>query len=502
MDEGRPLEESVCAVDVGSSAIRAAVINAYGRIVRMRRRGRDSDAASTAFDVDELWAEIAATLRELFTDRDTAGLRGMAVTAHVGSVIVDRDGRAVWAGFGWADGHGTDLLTRAWSSLPEPLGVVGRPIVTGGGLPVLSWLQDQHPDSFRRARWLLSPKDLVVNRLTDAIATDVTSAAYTLALDVRTRRWSKPLCAAAAIEPSLLPPIRHAVHIVGRVSPASARHTGLPAGLPVVAGGPDGTVSTAALADPSVPVIIDIAGSTDVVTRITSGPPHEPPPGALINPYLNDDLYSCGGPTGMTGGAVAFLSDLLGLGSAAAAMDGLGRQIEAIPPGSDGLRVMPAITGSRFPHWQPAERGAVIGLAAEHTTAHLLRAAHEGAAYVARECADLLSGPGQQNGEAPAIVLAGGTARSPWLTQLRADVMGRTVLACAEPEIGLLGAAMLAAVGCGLYPSISAARARMSPPLRKVLPNPQASRCFSQLYAAWAAERQTVVSQQFMAGRT
>ena len=493
-----PASPAVCAVDIGTSAIRAAAVLADGQITALARRDRDSGSASTTFDPEELWTQTAAVLRTLTGQLDPGTLRGLAVTAHVGAVIADQDGKAVWDGFGWADTRGVDLLTLAWAELPDPFGITGRPVVTGGGLPALAWLRTRHPEAFRRARWLLSPKDMVLHRLTGAIVTDVTSAAYTLALDVRSRGWARDLCAASGIDPALLPPIRDADRVVGTVSQDAARRSGLPEGLPVVAGGPDGSVGAAVLADAGTAAIMDVAGTTDVVTRLSRGFPADPPPGALVNPYLSDGLYSAGGPTGMTGGAASFLGGLLNLGGMDTAMERFGPRVEALPPGSGGLVVLPSLTGARFPRWLPAERGGVLGLTDQHTAIHVLRAAHEAAAFVVRECADLLDGTGDRI----PVRLAGGAARSPWLAQLRADVLGRTVCACAEPETGLLGAAILAATGCGLHASFGAARARMAPGLREVRPDQGRARRYDELYPAWLALRRAAMPEATGADRT
>lgn len=113
----------------------------------------------------------------------------------------------------------------------------------------------------------------------------------------------------------------------------------------------------------------------------------------------------------------------------------------------------------------------------------------------------MLGGDAGQADRIP-VLLAGGAARSTWLAQLRADVLGRRIYACAEPETGLLGAAILAAAGCGLYSSVSAAQAHMSPELREVLPDHNRARCFDQLYPAWVARRRAAVPEPTGTDRT
>ena len=484
-------DHTVCAVDVGTTAVRAAIIHPDGRIGTSARRERPSDLASIAFDPDQLWADVCAVLSDVTAYPNARHLVGVGVTAHVGAVMVDIQGQPVWEGLGWADTHGTDLLASAWASIPHALPTVGRPAVTGGGLAAAAWLHDLQPRAYREVRWLLSPKDWLVSRMTGAFVTDITSAAYTLALNVRQVKWASELCRAAGIDPEILPPIHPADNVVGTVTEEASMTTGLPAGLPVISGGPDGTVGMAALAHRDEPSILNIAGTTDVVVRATAGPPSTPPPSAIINPYLTEGHYSCGGPTGMTGGAVPFLASLFKIGQIS---EDLAAKMDALAPGCDGLRVIPTFTGARFPRWLPGELGAITGLSTSHSAAHILRASQEGAAHVVRECADLLARNAETTTALP-VILAGGVARSASLTQLRADVLGRTVFACPEPEVGLLGAAILTASGCGLYPRLEAAQAAMSPKLYKVLPDPYRARHYAELHSNWLTARDAACIQ-------
>lgn len=240
------------------------------------------------------------------------------MAGHIGAVAVDAGGAAVAPAGGWADDRGLESAAMA-----ARCGPAGRPVPTGGGLALLRWPRSQSTT----ARWLLSPKDFLVHRLTGEAATDRTSAAYTMAFDVRRSGWAADLGADAAY----FPPVHPATAVVGRVTTAAAERTGLPAGLPILAGGPDGTVGVAAVAGTGTGVIVDVAGTTDVIARLHAEP--HTAPDAILNPYLVEGLWTVGGPTGMTGGAVAALAGLTG-GDPGLADAG------DLPAGSDGLLVL------------------------------------------------------------------------------------------------------------------------------------------------------------------
>jgi xylulokinase len=474
-------DDVVCAVDVGTSAIRAALVTPAGqRLVEARKQRSPGEGART-FDAERLWDGLCEVLHRIATGAAASRLRCLAIAGHVGQVLVDEHSRPVGMAGGWADSRGVREVAATWTGPATALRVTGRPAVTGGAVPLLHWLQHKEPAMHLRTRWALAPKDFLVLRLTGEAATDMTSAAYTLGSDVTRRAWDPALLALAGKEPHHFPPQHAATDIVGAVTPAAAGTTSLPAGLPVAAGGPDGTVGAAAVAGCQAGIVVDVAGTTDVLTRVITSP-GERPAAAVLNPSLTRDLWTCGGATGMTGGALAHWVRLLGLGEPATALQKLDPALRAIPPGSDGLAMSPLLTGSRFPGWNPDERGRLWGLGEHHTPAHVMHAAQEAASYVVRQAVDILIT--DHTRDTP-VLLAGGPSRSPALAQLRADILGRPVHASTEADATLHGAALLALVAAGLETSLSAAQARTAPPLRPYIPRPPIAARYDQLYRQW-----------------
>jgi xylulokinase len=474
-------DDVVCAVDVGTSAIRAALVTREGQRVLAARRERGPDEGAETFDAERLWDGLCHVLRRLAVGAPRARPRCLAIAGHVGQVLVDEQSRPLGAAGGWADSRGVREVADGWPDPVTALRVTGRPAVTGGAVPLLRWLRDEDPALHERIRWVLAPKDFLVLRLTGAAATDMTSAAYTLGSDVTRRAWDPALLALTGKGPRHFPPQHAATDIVGAVTPAAAGTTGLPPGLPVAAGGPDGTVGAAAVAGCAADTVVDVAGTTDVLTRVIASP-GERPAAAVLNPYLVPDLWTCGGATGMTGGALAHWVRLLGLGDPAGALRQLDPTLRTIPPGSEGLWVSPLLTGSRFPVWNPDERGRLWGLGEHHSPSHVLHAVQEAASYVVRQAVDILVA--DHTPDTP-VVLTGGPSRSPALAQLRADVLGRPVHASTEPDATLHGAALLALVAAGLETSLPAAHAHTAPRLHRYTPRAEVAACYDRLYRQW-----------------
>jgi xylulokinase len=168
----------------------------------------------------------------------------------------------------------------------------------------------------------------------------------------------------------------------------------------------------------------------------------------------------------------------------------LNHEASTVAPGSDGVIFLPYLQGERTPHRDAAARGAFLGLTLAHTRAHLTRAVLEGISFALRDSLSLL----QSLGLAPAeLLLTGGGARSAFLRQLQADVYGMPTAVVNREEGPAYGAALLAAVGAGVYPDLaSATRATIT---RRVLERPDAiaHRAYDAAYArfqrAFAAAR-------------
>ena len=191
-------------------------------------------------------------------------------------------------------------------------------------------------------------------------------------------------------------------------------------------------------------------------------------------------------PGWLAGGAVRWLAELTGL-----TVDALDAAAAAAPVGAGGVAFLPALGGAMTPAWNPAARGAFVGLAPGHDAGHLARALYEACAFAMRDVALALEGLGLPT---RAVRLFGGGARSRAWAQIRADVAGRPVEIAGEIDGCPLGAAMLAAVAAGLAPDVATASSWAPPPASTIEPR-AAHRAamddgharYRRLYAALAA---------------
>jgi len=485
-----PREDHVLTVDVGTSAVRVSAVSLAGNLLAVARApGHPLIAGDNAvLDAPELWSDVCRLIREV---SEQAGQPiALGVACQLGMVLVDAAITPIAPVFLWQD-------RRASAEADEIKNISdGRDSTIGGraAAPELTaarvrWVAKNQSADWERTRWVLSLKDFVLAKLTGRVATDPTSASYTLLFDVRQRAWSAELMAAAGVSIERLPPVLGAQEAGGGVATDVAESIGVRSGVPVAVGGPDGSVAALGSGAVRAGLTFDIAGTTDVLLSVCDRPIVDPERRSILNAYLLPGLWTVGGPTGLTGGAIAWLAGVLGYASVEQAYRELGAASAAIAPGAEGVTFHTALTGERFPNWSSQRTGSVSGLTPGHTVAHLLRAAEEGAAFTVREGLEVLVGLGVDVGQ---IRISGGVTKRTEAMQLRANVWRQPVVGVSNPEATTLGAAILATVCAGVYPSVEAAAASMVRLDAAVEPEPSTADAYTQAYVRWQAARHHV----------
>jgi xylulokinase len=164
--------------------------------------------------------------------------------------------------------------------------------------------------------------------------------------------------------------------------------------------------------------------------------------------------------------------------------DRLCQEAATAPSGSKGVLWAPYLMGERTPHLDPDARAALVGLAASHTRAHVIRAILEGVAFSLRDSFEVFREMGVP---LESVRLGGGGARSPLWRQIQADIYGRSVALLEAEEGAAFGAALLAGVGAGIWPSVDAACARAVRVASETQPDSASADLLNRQYAAYRA---------------
>jgi xylulokinase len=375
-----------------------------------------------------------------------------------GLVLLDAEGQVLRPAIIWCDQRTEEQcreITRRVGA-QRLIKLVANPALTGFTLPKILWVREHEPAIWARVRTILLPKDYVRLRLTGVKAIDVADASGTLLFDVVNRRWSAEMLKIFEIKAELLPKVFESPEIASKVSKEGATATGLREGIPVAAGAGDqaaGAVGMGIVAPGDVSATI---GTSGVVFAATSKPILEPEGRIHTFCHAVPGRWHVMGVTQGAGLSLRWFRDQFARtqGNRKESYEELTKVAEKARAGSDGLLWAPYLMGERTPHLDPHARGALVGITAQHTRAHVIRAILEGVAFSLRDTFALF---GVLNVPVKSIRLGGGGARSPVWQQIQADVYGMAVELIAAEEGGAYGAGLLAGVGIGVWPSVDEA---------------------------------------------
>ncbi|MCX5768717.1 MAG: xylulokinase, partial [Candidatus Hydrogenedentes bacterium] len=237
----------VIGVDVGTSGTKALAIDSAGRVVA------SAVVEYPLHSPNPGWAEQdpadwkRASIEALSRLSKSLGakareVKGLGLTGQMhGSVFLDEQDRVLRPAILWCD----QRTALQCDEITEKVGaerlirMVCNPALTGFTAPKILWLRENEPQAYEKVRKVLLPKDYIRYVLTGEFATDVADASGTLLFDVKNRTWHRELMSILEIDPDFMPPAFEGPEVTGALSAESAAATGLPAGIPVIAGGGD-----------------------------------------------------------------------------------------------------------------------------------------------------------------------------------------------------------------------------------------------------------------------
>jgi len=278
-------------------------------------------------------------------------------------------------------------------------------------------------------------------KLTGRHATDYTNASRTMLFDIRKLAWDGELCALLGVDPARLPEPLPSAHVYGTTSEFGGE-------VPVagIAGDQQAALFGQACHAPGSAKNTYGTGSFVLLNTGAEAPP--PGEGLLTTVACapgGEAAYALEASIFVTGAAIQWLRDGLGLIGAAAESEALAASLD----GNDGVYFVPALSGLGSPHWDPYARGTIVGLTRGSGRAHLARAALEAIAY---QTVDAVRAEEVASGQRlDALRADGGAVENSWLMQFQADVLGAPVVVPEIAETTALGAAYLAGIAVGRW---------------------------------------------------
>lgn len=451
----------VIGLDCSTTAGKAIVWDAEGGAVAEGRSPLPSLTPRAGWHeqpAEAWWEATSHALRQAARPVDVRRLAALCITAQRETFVPVGEGdRPLRPGILWMDERAGPLLP----SLEEAWGkesfhrVTGKRLSANLTIAKIAWLRRHEPETFSRAAEYLDVAAFLVRRLTGLSRTGWGCADPTGMFDMTRNAWAQTLLESIGVRTEQLPEAFPPGAILGTVTATAARATGLPAGLPVVAGVGDGQSSGLGVGI-TQPGRAYLALGTSVIA------------GTLSPRYVVDAAFRTmyGGLEGtfmleapLLGGGYTLQWFMEGF-AASSDQEALEREASQLPPGSEGLVLVPYWTSVLGPYWDVAASGIVVGWRGFHRPVHLYRAILEGIAFEQR-----LNIKGVEAATAQpvdSLVAVGGGARSDLWCQTIADVTGKPVLRSSTTEAAALGAGVLAAAAAGVHPDVPRAARAMT----------------------------------------
>jgi sugar (pentulose or hexulose) kinase len=438
------------SIDVGTSSTKLSLFSETGRLLSAKSAAYTIDYPHTDWaeqDAQQWWRAVCQLAPAVLAPEDAAALRGISVSGQAPLCVpLDRQGRPLRKAILWHDRRATAQVSWLRDHIGEE---TCRAISTNrldsyfGGVKWL-WYRQEEAALFAQTWKILQASSYVIYQLCGQAVIDPSQAGLcSPCFNFSTRDWDPGICASMGIPLAMLPAVHPSQALVGSVTAQAARESGIPAGVPIVCGGGDfacSCLSTGIAGKNQAALMLGTAGNL-----LFPGAANRDPR-LLHTIHLTGDALPFGGV--LAGTNLSWFASLLG----DASPDLLARldaEAASVPAGSEGLVYLPYLLGERTPIWDPAARGAFIGLSARHTRAHLYRAILEGVAFAFHQIAKIAAMP------VSAIVAIDGGARSPLWRAILASVIGIPVIGGGERSGTALGSAFLAARGPGTAASFS-----------------------------------------------
>ena len=446
----------VLGMDVSTTATKALLVDETGKVVGV-------GSVEYPYDTPRpLWSEqdprywwdaavgaIRKALDQTGVSADEVAAIGLTGPMH-GSVLLDDAGEVVRPAILWNDQRTEEECDEIRRRIGKErlIQITGNDALTGFTAPKLLWVQRHEPENWERVRHILLPKDYVRYRLTGEFAIDVADGSGTILFDLARRTWSDEILDALGLDRSLFPDTHEGPDVTGALSAAAAEATGLRAGTPVVAGGGDQSANAVGVGAIRPGIVALSLGTSGVVFAATEEPFTQAEGRLHAFCHAVPDRWHLMGVMLSAAGSLRWLRDAVAPDKS---FDELVAGAAEVEPGAEGLMFLPYLSGERTPHPDPHARGAFVGLTVRHDLRHMTRAVLEGVAYGLRDSLQLMMETGLARPHQ--IRASGGGTRSQLWCQILADVLGTQIATIPDAEGAAYGAALLAAVGAGWFPT-------------------------------------------------
>lgn len=483
-------------IDVGTSSVKTVLLNEVGEVLAVASPEHDFFTPKPLWaesNPEDWWAAAIIGIKSVLEKAEINGneVEGIGLTGQMhGLVLLDRGGKVLRPCIMWNDQRTGDQCQAITNRVgtERVIQLTGNPILPGFTAPKIVWVRENEPEVFTQIAKVLLPKDYIRFRLSGEFFTDVSDASGTSLLEVARRNWCEEMLESCGIPRDWMTEVTESPVVSSRVSREASALTGLSEGTPIVAGGGDQAAQAVGCGIVSEGKVSATLGTSGVV--FAHSDEYRVDPQGRLHAFCHavPGKYHLMGVMLSAAGSLQWFRNTLCRSemekeaqTGTDAYDLLTREASEISPGAEGLIFLPYLSGERTPHPDPHARGVFFGLTLRHTRAHMTRAVLEGITFGLRDSLELMCDLGSRPQQ---IVASGGGAKSIFWQQLMADIFETPIQVVNATEGAAFGAALLAGVGTGVFPTVEEACEKAIRVTDEVAPGENAGK-YSEAYALY-----------------
>jgi sugar (pentulose or hexulose) kinase len=489
--------DAILAVDLGTTALKCALHDLQGNVLSKDTEEYQlvtPDALSVEMDTETYWRAFSTAIARVMkasgivpADVKALGLSAQGETL----IVVDKTGHPLRRAIVWLDNRAQSEADELGELLGhrhayETTGQV-RIVPTWPAAKVL-WLRQHEPKLFENVGKFLLLEDYILHRLTGEYVCEGSLVTSTCYWNFRTKRWWPEMLKALGITAAQLPRYSESGMLVGKLLPRVAAELGLSPQTVACTGALDQACGAIGVGNIRPGIFSENTGAALAICATVSQPILDPNNQMPCHYHGVPDLYML--HTFTSGGIVLrwFRDEFAQMEKAAAQARGLdsydlmGAEAARVPPGSEGLVMLPHLQGAMAPEANPKAKGVFFGFTLRHGRSHFTRAIMEAVGFIVRRNIEVIEGLGVPINEIRAL---GGGARSRLWKQIEADITRRGVVTTTNEEAATLGAAILAGKAIGLYASIEEAARQMVQIEERFEPNPENLALYDEAYRTY-----------------
>jgi len=460
----------ILAHDLGTSGNKATLFSSDGALVGSSFAGYKTYYPAPGWaeqNQEDWWNAVVASTNDLL--EQFSGEAGQIAAVSFSAQMmccspVDKEGAPLFQGIIWSDQRADEERKYLAELVDDKTAytVTGTVMVANYLAAKALWLKKHYPDVYKRTYKFLEVKDYIIYKLTGNFITDYSDASGTNLFDIRKKEWSGDIISTAGLDADKLPDAVPSTTVVGRLTTEAADATGLPAGLPVVAGGGDGPCATVGAGASETGRCYNVFGTSAWSAVTAAEPLYDREQRTFILHHLDENLYMTVGSMQSAGGSFEWLHDWIGSAErflaphiCLSSYELLSLEAEKAAPGSAGALFLPYLMGERSPYWDSEVKGSFLGLNRKVGRPEIIRSVLEGTVYHLKLILDILE---ERAGTIDEVRLIGGGNKSRFLNRLMTDIWEKPVVVMEVlEEATSLGAAIAGFVGTGLYSSFQEA---------------------------------------------